>query len=91
MENKSIKTCMTTWHWIAYVSVWLFMWVYYTFIAPTTFKLLSSVNQNLWIISKVPQYTLFIGLIISSGLLYVHHKNRIKLESGTGGTAILRA
>lgn len=88
MENKSIKTCMTTWHWIVYVSVWLFMWIYFMFIAPTSFKLLSDINQNLWFISKVPQYTLFFGMIISFALLIYHHKNNNKLQSETGGNPL---
>lgn len=88
MEINSIDRCIKVWHWLVYLFTWVFMWGYFTFIAPTTFKMLRDIGQDIWFISRIPQYTLFFGMILSMVLIYGHSRNLTKLQNGTGGTQL---
>jgi hypothetical protein len=85
MPIRKVNRCKMIWHYVAYTFTWVFLWGYYLFAAPTTFRLLSDTGQEPWLLSMIPKYTLFFGLIASLVALYVGNKNDKKIECGAGG------
>jgi len=85
MAIGKVNRCKTIWNYVAYTCTWAFLWGYYLFVAPTTFRLLSDTGQQPWFLSMVPKYTLFFGLIASIAALYVGNRNDKKIASGAGG------